>query len=157
MTKLLLTTLVVGLLAMPALGANWLKGGQAGRATTSVRPGGFVTYVPDSDTDDSAVLFVGACDHIDALFFDNTDGDGVLSGITTGVRSCPTSGAGVAEGSGDPQTCWLIENVTLTGSTPDEAIYGAGAMWIYADIGGTEAGSEAGTTQLIIRCNGPVQ
>ena len=75
--------------------------------------------------------------------------------MTAAVRSCPKSQEGVAEGSADTDACWIIENVTLTGTTPNEAIYGVAANWIFVDPAGAE--NDGDTQELIVRCNGAVR
>jgi hypothetical protein len=148
--------LIMGvLLGFPttSLAASWLKNGQAGSVTQNVSPGGFVTNTPALDTEaNSPVLFTGSCENIDILYFVDTDGDGTDNTVTVGIRSCPSAAAGDAVG--DSDMCWLIENVTLTGAYPTDAIYGAAAGWIFVDTGGTDIGGQEAQQELIVRCNG---
>ncbi len=149
------------LLASPSPGAQWLKGGQVtGRDIYSVSAGGSVSYIPTGVADDSPVLSVAGCDSFDLLYYNNTDGDATVGTVTVTVRSCPTTRATdrVTEGDTIPAlACWAIENIVLDGiaSTNTEAIYAAGAQWIFAETGGIE--NDDDTQELIVRCNGPAR
>ena len=152
--NLLFLTVAALLFASPALSADWLLYGQAGRIVGGLRTGQYAIYTPVDKTDDSAVLGVIPCENIDILYYNDTDADGTGSTVTAAVRSCPKSQEAVSAGNVDPDACWIIENIVLTGNTPNEAIYGVAANWIYADMGGDD-NNEA--SELIVRCNGSLR
>jgi hypothetical protein len=142
-------------LLMPLAGsaADWLKFCGSNRVTTGLAVGEWACYIPTTATDHSgSTLSTGACENIDLLYFNNTDADATIGTVTAGVRSCPTVTADTAFT--NPQ-CWLIENMTLTGTTPSEAIYGAAAQWIEFEAGG--ALNDGVTQKLLVRCNGSLR
>lgn len=145
---ILAASLVCTLFALSATrarAADWLENCGT-RVVSSLTPRNSACYSAASTNDDSGVLTVRDCENVDVLYFTDTDGNGTASTLTVALRSCPGTTA-------DPDACWIVEGLTLTGSAPAEAIYGLGAERVYADVSAT--GTVADPT-LIVRCNGPV-
>lgn len=84
---------------------------------------------------DSVVISTASCENIDALYFDDS------STTTVQVLSCATSAC---------TESFPVENLTLTGTSPNEAIYGFAANFVKID--GT-TNPTSGTPYVILRCN----
>jgi len=152
-------TIIIALLvlAWPAAAADWLKFGRATQVTTALDARSGVTWASTSSSagENSPMLNVSQCENIDILFYEDMD-DGGGSANTVKVYSCGAaedgSGVGPTNAGFNPAGfCWAIENTTLDGNetTNTEAIYGAAAEWIYADI---IAWVDV-TPLLVVRCN----
>lgn len=155
--KHLLLILGVLLLASPAVAADWLKFGSTTQVVTGLdsRTGTMWASTSPAADENSPMLNVSQCENIDIFFFEDMD-DGGASKNEMKVYSCGAavdgSGVGPTNAGFNPAgVCWVIENVTLDGdeSTNTEAIYGAAAVWIYADV----STWVAVTPLLIVHCN----
>jgi len=152
-----LILLLALLVAAPAWGADWLKFGRATQSVTALDSRSGVTWAstsPGSDVN-SPMLNVSQCENIDILYWLDVD-DGGASANTMRVYACSAatdaSGAAPTASGFDPTGfCWIIENTTLDGdpATNTEAIYGAAAIWIYADV----VSFVAVTPLLAVSCN----
>lgn len=142
-------------MAAAAPAADWLRSGTLGKVTQTVSPGSFVTNHPLSDTDDSLLLYTGACNSLDLLYYNDVDGDETIGTVTVQVKTCPVFVSLDIDATVDVHKCWPIENVTLDGiaSTGTEAIYGASAAWIFAEAGGVND-VDTQLVQLVVRCIG---
>jgi hypothetical protein len=141
-------------LSSSAQAANWLKNCQGtGAASQSLQPGNFACNVPTSSTDNSSgILDVTACGDFDVLFFDDADGDTVLSGGTGTMRSCPTTGLSTADGGAGIAACEATTAAVLDGLTvPTSTTYGLGANWIFWEQVAYTTPAEP--VRVIVRCN----
>jgi len=158
---------LLGLLSYPLTAladVTWQKGCQTGAhfAVQNVTPSGMVCNNPTANalTANSNMLYVGACENIDLLFFPDLDGTNDDTD-TLIVWSCPSQAPTDATGDNhqsltwDPTNiCWSVEDTLTTPLTGDpntnlEAIYGFAAEWIYVDPGATVTD----IPRVIVRCN----
>lgn len=131
--------------AIPAGAADWLLFGDSSRVVTALRSGQWASYTPVDATDDSLVLDMGGCENSDLLYFNDTDGNGTAGTVTVTPRQCPQGVTASAD------ACWAIEGVTMTGTAPNEAIYGVKATTIWLEAGGAE--NDGDTQQFEAWCN----
>jgi hypothetical protein len=126
--------------ANASFAAGWRTSCRAGDVTTGLAIGQFACQDPDAD---SPALNIASCENVDIFYWTDRNADGTASTNTVAVRSCASSTtSGTA--------CWPIQNVTLTGVYPNDAIYGASGIWVYADFDAAINNDP----RLIIHCNG---
>lgn len=124
-----------------ASAAGWEKSCRDSDTTTGLAIGQFACQDPDGD---SPAINVGNCENFDVFYWTDRGADGTASTNTVQIRACPSSTTSAT-------ACWPIQNVTLTGASPAEAIYGAAAVWIYADFDAAINNDP----RVIVKCNGP--
>lgn len=139
--------IILGLL-WPTVSLAWEKSCSGTDVTTlQLNPGGYACYDLDTtSTTDSGTLDVSQCENID-IFWNSIITANTFTN-TVIARNCFT------QGTRNANMCWAIENLTLTGNPADntEAIYGASAVWLYADV---QAHAASGTARMLVKCNGP--
>ena len=128
--------------SLPATAADWLKFGQSGRVVTGLAAGEWASTDVVANDDHSAVLSVNGCENFDVFQFDDPDGDGAETIVGT-VQMCP----------GNASTgCAPLPNTTKFSG--DDAIYGAGSVYMRIEASGADAGSTDGT-RWMVRCSQP--
>lgn len=130
------------LIPIASQAAGWTKSCRSGDTTTGLAIGQFACNDPDGDT---PALNVASCENFDVFFWTDRGMDGTASTNTVQIRHCPSGS------STHTTACWPIQNVTLTGATPAEAIYGAAAAWIFGDFDAAINNDP----RVLIKCNGP--
>jgi len=141
MKKIAVAFLMALSVPLSALATGWTKSCRSSDVVTGLAIGQFACNDPDGDT---PALNVANCENFDVFYFVDLNGDATASTNTVQIRSCPSSTA-------DADACWPIQNVTMTGATPAEAIYGAAAIWIYGDFNAAINNDP----RVLIKCNGP--
>ena len=136
--------LLLALLPLSADAAGWKKSCSAANIISTgggLGVGEWACNDPDGDT---PALNVSRCENFDVFYWTDANVDATVSTNTVQVRHCPGSTTSATG-------CWAIENVTLTGTTPAEAIYGAAAIWIYGDFDAAINNDP----RITVHCNGP--
>ena len=142
--------LALWLLAAPADASVWKK--WCGLETTgALFSGQYACAVPTSNSDDTEILSVGACDNIDVGLVEDSNGDATgATALTATLQWCPTlqTDATVNTDAKRDAACVNFVNGTLTG---DGALQGAGAPsgYVRLNFGGTFAGDP----KVFVRCN----
>ena len=150
--------LMVGVLlwALPTWSAAWQKGCQSGAAftVTAVGVGGFVCYEPTSNSDDSTVLDVQACENFDVLVYADLDGDGTGGTAQThAIQHCPSGNTAAGTDTVAEQDNACVTFTTGGSHTGTGETLGAAASWVKIQAGGTFAGDP----RVIVRCNGALR
>jgi hypothetical protein len=158
MKKQLLIAILVGLLipAIASAGGKWRSGYDgSGSEILSISPtnagGGGVAYYTFSDTTDSNLIDVSACENWSLMFISDITGNDYNSTIKVGT--CITGSAGAS-----PTTalCAYQYNtagaVSLTGNpaTGLHKIFGASDYLLYIDV---TANSDPNTSVAMLKCN----
>ena len=88
----------------------------------------------------SDLLYIGQCENVDALYDDD-------QADTSGSATCQIMNCVAPSVSANH--CNAVAGVTLTGQSPNEAIYGFAGTWVYTVC--TDPGSE--TPRILLHCN----
>jgi hypothetical protein len=147
--KTLATIALLVMLPMSAGAGSWLKNCRSGATTTALQIGDAACYQPASNSDDSVLINVDACENFSLRWFLDRNGDTTASTVTPTVRSCPMGLAAA-----NSNACWILQNVTFDGSpaTGNEAVYGGDAWTVYVDMPGSGTIADP---QMDLKCGGP--
>ena len=144
------------LLASPAFAIAWDQHCNTSRTMASpaaITPGTRACASPASNSDDTEILGVGACENIDVGLAEDADGDGTGgSSLTTQLQWCPGSERDLTAGSVQDNACVDYSGGSGTGNN---LIQGAGVPtgYVKVQVGGTHAGDP----QVWLKCNGPIR
>jgi hypothetical protein len=137
-----LTALALGiLLAGPALATDGWTDCRGTTITATAAGASLACAALTGDNPDTTILAVQSCEHFDVIY--EPDQSGAGGAIDVQIMSCVTSAVSA-------NTCHAIDGVTLTGTPPNAAIYGAGGIWIWVDGTGT-IGAETPIVVVICR------
>ena len=149
MARILASALLLAVLVTPAHAGQWLKSCDAAKPMANgagLRPGEYACYQPASNSDDSVLLNVAACENEDYKWFLDRNGDTTASTVTPTLRSCPASLA-----ASDSDACPVVAGNTFDG-TVTKWIYGAGEILVFVDMPGSGTIADP---EMTAECNGP--
>lgn len=131
----------VFLFAWPALGASWA------RCSTNVHAPKNAWCVDLTTGDlDSDLLYIADCASVTVLYEPDTAGAGATT--TVQIRNCVTDTVSA-------NCCMVIDNVTLDGTHPNDALYDVRGWAIYVDGTTNPGGGE--TPRVLVRCEDPLR